>query len=108
MLESYLVQTCEKVIPTRSRYGDYILNTVATLSCRFRFIVTERRASHQEVQNADAMVWFAPDTSIAIGDLLRFDGQYYQVERLNKARKLGSTQVEFLKCDVKITDIAIS
>jgi hypothetical protein len=108
MLESYLVQRCDIVTVTRNLYSDYVLGSTACEPCRFRFIPTMRREGHAEVNDSDAMIWLKATTCAVIGSIIKFEGQYYQVERLTKARKLGSTAVEFVKCDLKVTDISIS
>lgn len=108
MLEEYLVQTCQLITATRNEYGDYIEGVTTTLDCRFREISTINRSSHVELADADAMIWFAPDTEIAIGNIILFDGVHYQIERLTNARRLGESETQFIKCDLKITNIGFS
>lgn len=108
MLDDYLVQTCKLVSPTRDEYGDYIDGVGTELACRFREITTVRRTTHREENDADAMIWFAADAPVAIGNIILFEGVNYQLERLTKARRLGESDVQFIKCDLKVTDIGIS
>lgn len=108
MLEGYLVQTCKLVSPTRDEYGDYIEGVGVELACRFRYINTITRGTRNETNDSDAMVWFAPTASVAVGNIILFEGVHYQIERLNKARRLGESEVQFIKCDLKVTDIGIS
>ena len=109
ILGKYLVQTCYKVSLVRNEYGDRLkTGTDMALSCRFREKTTIRRESQGEIYDADAMLWLEPNTDIVQGDIILFDGVYYQIERINKARKLGSLITEFLKCDLKIEDIGVS
>jgi hypothetical protein len=108
MLEGYLVQECDLISTTKNSYGDYIYQTTATLACRWRDIPTVIRGSHNELNDADSMVWLAPDSLVVKGSILKFEGYYYQVERLNSARRLGEGQIQFLKCDVKVLNIGIS
>ena len=108
MLEEYLVQTCYIVTTTRNTYGDYVLSSTTQEACRFRYITTTRRESHNEVDDSDAMIWLIPSTVARVRSIIKFEDVYYQVERINKARKLGSDTVEFVKCDLKIVDLAIS
>lgn len=108
MLERYLVQTCEIVTTIRSEWGDYVLQDTIEEPCRFRVITTTRRETHRETDDSDAMIWLASDSSVDIRSIVKFDGIYYQIERINKARKLGGNTIEFIKCDLKIIDLAIS
>lgn len=109
MLESYLVQTCRKITPVRNNFGDYLYDgTYEELSCRFRHIMGVERGNNQELTDTDAMAWFANGSGVGKGDILYFDGQYFQVQRVNFARKLGSNNIEFIKCDLKITEVGIS
>lgn len=109
MLDKYFVQTCRKITPARNAYGDYLYDgTYETINCRFRHIMAVQRGTHQELVDTDAMLWVSPSTEISYGDIIYYDGQYFQVERVNKARRLGSEVVEFLKCDLKITEVGVS
>lgn len=108
MLEDYLVQTCYIVTPSRNKYGDFTVSTRVLENCRFREITTLRRVPQQEVNDTDAQLWLAPDTTATREKLVLFDGIYYQIERINKARRLGETEVQFVKCDLKVTDINVS
>lgn len=109
MLDRYLVQTCRKITPVRNVYGDYLYDgDYETINCRFRHIMGVQRGNNREVVDTDAMVWFAPDEDINKGDIIFYDSQYFQVERVNFARKLGSDVIEFIKCDLKITEVGVS
>ncbi len=108
MLEEYLVDECKLVSPTRNEYGDYQDTASTVLKCRFREISTMRRTMNQEISDADAQIWFTSSSGVHVGNIILFDGTYYQIERLTKARRLGETEVQFIKCDLKITDIGIS
>lgn len=108
MLEEYLVDTCYKVTTVRNEYGDYLQTATTALNCRFRYINSIRRGSHEESNDSDAMIWFAPEESIEHGSIILFDSVYYQVERIYKAKRLGEADVQFLKCELKIIDLGIS
>lgn len=108
MLEGYLVQTCKIVAPTRDEYGDYIEGVGTEVACRFREISTVRRTSRREENDSDAMMWFAPDSGVVSGNIVLFEGIHYQVERINMARRLGESETQFIKCDLKVTDIGVS
>ena len=108
MLDNYLVQTCELITTSIDDFGQRIYASAATLNCRWRDIPSVQRDSHHESSSADSMVWFAADEVVTKGSILRFDGNYYEVERITKARKLGGTAIQFLKCDVSATIIGVS
>lgn len=108
MLDDYLVQTCKLVSPSRDEYGDYIDGEGTELACRFREINTIQRGTHRETNDSDAMIWFAAGAAVQKGNIILFEGVNYQIERINKARRLGETDVQFIKCDLKVTDIGIS
>ena len=105
MLEEYLVQTCYKITYTTNAYGDITESSRAALSCRFREISTMRRGTHAEENDADAMLWLASSVSVNIGDIILFDSVFYQIERLTNARRLGESDTQFIKCDLKVRDI---
>lgn len=108
MLEGYLVQTCRIVTVGRNLFGDSIIASSVAENCRFRNIPTIRRTTNQEVNDTDALVHLAPNSSITKDKYILFDGVYYQPERIIYARKLGSDTIEFIKVEVKVTDIMIS
>lgn len=108
MLDSYLVQSCELVSPSRNEFGDYIDGSEVTLPCRFRDIQTLKTGDHQELNDSDAMLWVSANSGVVRGSIIRFEGSTYQVERITPARRLGETAVQFIKCDLKVTDIGVS
>lgn len=110
MLEAYLVQSCQFVAITRNKYGDITYSGVATESCRWRDNLELTRGQHQDFTGVDidAVMWLGPDGLAEVGSIYKFNSRYYQVEKIILARKLGSDVVEFMKCGMKINDIAIS
>lgn len=96
--------TCSIATVTRDEWSDYSVASSTSVSCHFRRITNIRTVSHGEERDADAMVWFPAATSVDIGSIVLFDGLSYQVERLTKAHRLGESTVQFIKCDLKITD----
>jgi hypothetical protein len=104
-----LVDTCELVTSVRNEYGDYLdAETGQDISCRFREITTLERGNRMENSDADAMLWVEPDSSVVKGSVIKYDGVYYQVDKLYKARRLGNTSPVFIKCELKIVDLGIS
>lgn len=108
MLERYFVDECELVETTRNDFGDEVQDTIETLKCRWRDITLLRRGSHQDSSDADALIHFPAGTAVDRGSILKYKGEYYQVDDITFAKKLGSTQVEFIKCGVNITHLGIS
>lgn len=108
LLDHYLVDTCQLVTVTRTKYGDYKKSLSADEPCRYRPINSFQRVTFQEVKDADAMFWFRPNSTVTVGSILYYGGIYYQVERMTLAKRLGETTIQFKKCDVKVTDINIS
>lgn len=108
MLANYLVQQCILVDTVRNEYSDYIEDEGTTLPCRFREISSIRRTTYAEMSDTDAMLWLKANAPVIVGSIIKFEDVFYQIERLNKARRLGETNVQFLKCELKITDISVS
>lgn len=108
MIDSYFVQSCELITTTRNDFGDEIEGVSAVLSCRWRDITQIRRGSHQDTSDADALVHFPADTNVVRGSILKYNGEYYQVEQITYARRLGETTVQFVKCQCTITNLGLS
>jgi len=89
-----------KATKTRNEYGDLVGTALTQLSCHFRYITDQVSGGSNETINSDAMAWFEPDSGIERRDILRFDNEYFRVERVTKARRLRETNVQFLKCEL--------
>lgn len=108
MLESYFVDECQKVETTRDDFGQEITGVTTTLACRWRDITKIRRGANMDTSDADALIHFAPGTDVQRGTILLFDGDYYKVERITKAKRLGESTAQFIKCEAYINTIGIS
>lgn len=108
MLDEYLVDECELVETTRDDFGQEISGVTQTLACRWRDITTVRRGSNTDYNDADSMAWFATAAPVKRGSILLHDGVHYQVEKITKAKRLGETAPQFIKCDLTITNIGVS
>lgn len=110
MLEHAYVTTATKVDVVRNAYGNYerVSANDVNYKCRFRQRSEESRNSQMELVVADAVGWFAPSLVVAEGDLFSIEDRYYKVIFVAKAKKLGSTVVEFLKVGFQINLPAIS
>jgi len=100
-----MVMDAQIVTVTRDEWSDYTEDTSTSIKCHFRQIDTTRRMTHSVENDADAMIWFAADANVEKDTIIRFDDVDYQVERIVKARRLGESTVQFLKCDLKITKV---
>ncbi len=108
MLENYFVDNCELIETSRNDFGDEIEGVTASLSCRWRDITQIRRGTHEDVSDADALVHFPATASVARGSILKYNGEYYQVEQITLARRLGEMEVQFIKCQVTFTNLGLS
>lgn len=108
MLENYFVDQCELITTTRNDFGDEIQGATQTLACRWRDITQVRRGSHEDTSDADSLVHLAPDAPVVRGSILKYNGEYYQVEAITLARRLGETTVQFKKCSMVFTKLGIS
>lgn len=110
MLDGYLVDSCELVNVSRDDFGQQITGVTETLNCRWRDITEIRRGANMDTNDAQSMVWFAAadQAKVSKGTILFYEGQYYQVDKCTKARRLGETTVQFVKCEVNVTTIGIS
>ena len=108
MLESYFVDTCELIETSRNDFGDEIEGVTATLPCRWRDITLVRRGNHMDGSDASSLVHLPPTASVARGSVLKYRGEYYQVETITLARRLGEMDVQFIKCEVNVYSLGIS
>lgn len=95
-----MLHTAYKVSTTRNAYGDYVVSTQTALACHFREINEQVTTENNEVIQSDAQAWFEPDSGVDRKDILKINGLHYRVERVIKARRLRSSVVQFIKCDL--------
>jgi len=98
MIEHWLVDTIERVVFTRNKYGDYVYQSKETKNCRFREINSLTTPANREEFDCDAVVHFAAAEDVRLGDIYLYDGIAYKVSEIVRARRGGSTNVEFIKC----------
>lgn len=94
-----MLHTAYKVTKVRNKYGDYEGNDQTALPCHFREITALIDGLADTIQS-DALAWFEPESGVVKGDVISFEDTLYKVERLTKARKLRSTNVEFIKTEL--------
>lgn len=97
-----LVQSCYKVSKSRNAYGDIEYGSTESLSCLYRDISQLQIANaNREDVDVDGIFWFEPDSEVERGDIILFDGEYYRIDKITKARaRLTDNSVHFLKCEV--------
>jgi len=92
--------TAYKVTTTRNAYGDYFSSEETAVKCHFRYITEQVTSSNNEQIQSDAMAWFEPDSGVDRGTILKFEDEYFRVERVTKARKLRDPNVQFIKTEL--------
>lgn len=97
VISHILNQTCSIVTSTVNRYGDYVMSSQTQYPCRFREITSLDRNINREDLDADAMIWLEPTVPVEEGTIILYDGEYYRVEEITKARRF-SEDVVFQKC----------
>ena len=108
MIGHLFKQEAYKIRHERNQFGDYVEVSRELIKCKIREIATFRREGNMEVSDSDATLWADESTEIIQGDLILYEGNVYQVERVNKARNLYSNRVWFLKCDLKVSSYEFS
>ena len=88
-----------KVTTTRNAYGDYVASGEVELPCHWRSI-TDLVSDAPEQINSDAMAWFEPDSGVVKGDIIKFQGTHYKIERLTEAHTLEDDNIEFIKVEL--------
>lgn len=92
--------TAYRVSYTTNAYGDRTVGTETALPCHFREITEAVTGVSNETTQSDAMAWFMPDSGVDKHDIIKFDGVYYRVERVTKARRLRDETVLFIKTEL--------
>lgn len=97
MISNLLVDTGYLITSRTNEGGDLIQEESAQVTCRFREINDLSFQNGRDQLNADAMVWFAAGTSVALGDIFLYGNDYYRIDQMLPARG-DSSEVEFIKC----------
>ena len=95
-----MFHTAYKVTSSRNAYGDYTASGETSLKCHFRVINTLVTSTDNEQVQSDAMAWFEPDSGVVKGDIIKFEGTHYRVERLTEARRLRNPSILFIKTEL--------
>jgi hypothetical protein len=83
MLENYFVDSCELIQTSTNDFGDQIEGVTQTLPCRWRDITLVRRGNHMDNSDASSLVHLPPTAPVHRGAVLKYRGEYYQVETIN-------------------------
>lgn len=99
-----LKDSCTQYTTNRNRYGDLVLTAGKTIACLYRDISQlNRGVNYREEMNIRGLFWFAPDATIAQGDVVKHDGLLYRIEDITTAKDLlRRNEVQFLKCAVSL------
>ena len=109
MLEKYFNHSCTLYTQTVDEYNDIRTTNSVLTSCHYRDNNSlNSNTPNREEEPADGMAWFRASETVDKGDVLTVDGNSYRIVRVVKARKLGSTTVEFIKCWLERFDSFVS
>ena len=100
MIDEYLVDSAYLVSVSRNTDADLVFGAETPLNCRWREEHQLRQVAGREAAETDAMAWFQVGSGVVAGSVIKYDGIYYRVETLRKARVLGETDVQFIKCQM--------
>lgn len=100
MIDHILTQDCELITTTTDKHGDQKQSASTSLKCKFRYISATDKQVNSEAFISEAMMWFTPDSGIVETNILKFDNQYWRVDRLVQARRLSDPTIQFLKAFV--------
>lgn len=100
---------CSIVTTSRDRFGDWVYDSSSSVKCHFREInksVDSKSAKdnlHTDSNDAEAIVWLPAGTNVDVGTVILFDSLYFKVNKITKGRRLSSSEVHFLKCELERT-----
>ena len=95
-----MLHVAYKQTTTRNAYGDFVVSGETELPCHFRYITEQVTSTSNEVVMSDAMAWFKSDSDVDRGDIIKFDNEFWRVERVFKARRLRDPDVQFIKTEL--------
>lgn len=101
-LDNKLVQTAYLITATRNKYGDIEFGAQTELACLYRDIsLLDINVVNREEVDVDGIFWFKADSGVEQGSVILFEGVYYRVERIVKARRrVADNSLQFIKCEV--------
>lgn len=108
MLENYFVDKCELIQTSRNDFGDEVEGVTAIVPCRWRDITLVRRGNHMDNSDSSSLVHVPAMTPVHRGGVLKYNGEYYQIDEITFARRLGEMEVQFIKCQVSVYSLGVS
>jgi hypothetical protein len=96
-----LTQTCTIIETSLNRFGDYVEQDGAQYRCRFRDITDISELPNNETTGSQAILWLDANAPVQRGTIVKIENEYFRIDRITKARKLTSSNVEFIKCLVE-------
>lgn len=95
--------TAYKVTSSRNAYGDLVASGETAIKCNWRKINRQVVGNNNETYQSDAMGWFEQDSGVQKGDIIKFDGEHYRVEkRVEATKRLRGGITEFIKTEMSL------
>jgi len=98
MLYQNFTQVAYKITTTRNEFGERIETSEAEFRCLFKQIDGYDRNNKMEFANCDSMIWAGPGDGLTEGTLVKIDDTLYLIDKVTKAKRIGSTIAQFVKC----------
>jgi len=110
MLERYFVHGATIYTQTPDEYNNLRTTNSRSINCHFRDNNSLTNAANYEQEESDAMAWFDKGETINVGDVLVMDdsSQAYRIKQVILARRLGQTEVQFIKTTLERFDSFVS
>lgn len=89
---------------TRNAANDKVYQSYEVVKCHFREINRYEAGvatNNREETRSDAFAWFAADEPCDEGSIYKIEGQYYRAIRVTKARRLGESDIQFIKAELE-------
>jgi hypothetical protein len=98
MLEHWFVSDLTVVGTTRDAYGELVYANQSTTKGRILDHGAIILNDQKEEMLTDAIAWVAPTETVTTDTVLKYSGDYFRIIKIVRARRGGSTDVQFLKC----------
>lgn len=99
-----MIDTCNILTVTRNKYSDFTKTGTTATPCRIRHISRVVMTNDGQLTDTDAQIWLPYDAPITLDSLIQYQSTNYQIKTIDPAKRLSDLDVQFLKCDLKITD----
>lgn len=108
MLEAKMVTPCTIYTRTTDEYGDLRKVTGVSTSCLFRDIDNLDHELNRDADTSSSMAWLRGTESLSDGDILTILGNDYRATQVIYAKRAGSSQVQFIKCQLNRLGATVS